>query len=502
VSFFGMNNDFDVVVIGGGIVGSYLAAGLARKGRRVALVERGGDELRRQEQALPSLRCSVRPHLGSVMARNHVLGGNGHYWGGGLIRPTDPGLLQSLGIADAHTGTSQTLAQHFAHVEEQFGMGIPVERIPFPLRDGTDEPQLSEITVLPSRSRNTPQPLFAELRRHSGCEILTGSELLGFSSGGMAMRGRRTASVAIRHQGRSRELATEACVIAAGTIDTNLIVAAHSEPLGATSSSVLGRCLHDHLSLPIASVRLGSNLALKQLLSPRFDRGRITGRRFELQCERGWGARGFLHFTFQFDEVTPYRELKQLMTLRQKRAPLIQQLQALPSLLTAAPALLQIARERMLHRRLHLAPELTVTATLDFETFPHPDNSLTLHGPDAELAWDIREQDEMSYLELLRKAQSVLGDLTQGYGMQVRPIATSADEADAPLHLRRTATDAFHLGGGLAAGCDSGAAVDTNLRLCGTENVYVVSAAVLARPGVVNPTLTLLALADRFVHYN
>ncbi len=209
-----------------------------------------------------------------------------------------------------------------------------------------------------------------------------------------------------------------------------------------------------------------------------------------------------MHFTFQFDEVTPYRELKQLMTLRQKRAPLIQQLQALQSLFTATPALLQIARERMLHRRLHLAQELTVTATLDFETFPHPENSLTLHGPDAELAWDIREQDEMSYLELLRKAQSVLGELIQGYGMQVRPIATLADEADALLHLHRSATDAFHLGGGLAAGCEDGAAVDTNLRLCGTENVYVVSAAVLARPGVVNPTLTLLALADRFVHYH
>ncbi|HTK86849.1 MAG TPA: FAD-dependent oxidoreductase, partial [Nitrospiraceae bacterium] len=66
-----MNSDFDVVVLGGGIVGSAIAAGLAKKGQSVALIERGGQSLSEQVEARPAIKCLKRMHKGCLQARNH-----------------------------------------------------------------------------------------------------------------------------------------------------------------------------------------------------------------------------------------------------------------------------------------------------------------------------------------------------------------------------------------------------------------------------------------------
>jgi len=119
-------------------------------------------------------------------------------------------------------------------------------------------------------------------------------------------------------------------------------------------------------------------------------------------------------------------------------------------------------------------------------------------GDVAELSWDISDEDELSYLELLNKANRLVAELASVYGMEVEPLLGTSREKSID-YLYTTATDAFHLGGGLPAAVDETGVVDGNLLLMGTDNVYVVSSAVLHRSGVVNPTHTLLALADRFV---
>ena len=53
---------------------------------------------------------------------------------------------------------------------------------------------------------------------------------------------------------------------------------------------------------------------------------------------------------------------------------------------------------------------------------------------------------------------------------------------------------AYHLGGGVAVG----RLLDSDLRLHGTENVFVISSAIMQKAGIANPVLTLLALAHRF----
>jgi choline dehydrogenase-like flavoprotein len=56
--------------------------------------------------------------------------------------------------------------------------------------------------------------------------------------------------------------------------------------------------------------------------------------------------------------------------------------------------------------------------------------------------------------------------------------------------------DAYHPVGTCRLGRDANAVVDPDLRLRGTENIYVVSTAVLPTAGSANPTLALLCFAE------
>ena len=56
--------------------------------------------------------------------------------------------------------------------------------------------------------------------------------------------------------------------------------------------------------------------------------------------------------------------------------------------------------------------------------------------------------------------------------------------------------DAYHPVGICRLGIDKGAVVDTDLRVQGTDNLWVLSTGVLPSAGTANPTFTMLCLGD------
>lgn len=496
-----MNQKYDYIVLGGGIVGTAIAVGLAGKGFSVALIERGGPTITTQVQATPTIKCLNRQHTGCFRARNHVLGGNGHFWGGGLIRPPDLSLNGCLGILEHSGAAAISLVSNFSNVEQRLNINLPPARVGFPIDDVLiGDCDLSEIFVLTGMSRNTTVKQLDSFCKFATCKTLVGADVVSFSNMSKGRNGQNIGSIIINQANKNLECAARKFVIATGAVDSNLMVLAHAQGLGIPASDMeLSSHLHDHLSVPIAHVKLSSNRHLKNIVAPHFKDNLVIGHRFELQCAAGWGARGLLHFALQFDELSPYREIKQLLLLRQQRAHLSKFAKVAFPTLAALPNLLMIAWERLFNQRLLLSDDLSVVATLDFESFPHPHNRLQLVGNLAEFEWKITEEDDHSFLELIEKAYRLLAELASKYGLVFEPLSDLSYKSNALDYFHRAATDAYHLGGGLAACGDGRRTVDQNLQLVGTENIFIVSTAVFGRPGVVNPTHTLLALADRFV---
>lgn len=491
---------FDFAIIGGGIVGTYLGRLLARRGRSVALIERGPASLSESVRASPAIICTRRQHAGACQARNHLLGGNGYYWGGGLIRPAHTLFQECVGGEAVSGVTSEDIEASFEAVERELGLHRPPAREAFGLGSGKFAPcDLAEMCVLRGKARNVSLGAIKEIRGTENCEIVSEAELIGFER--RRQNPRVVSSVRILHQGVSREILADKIVISAGTIDSNLLVLAHRGGLGISGLKGLGSRLHDHFSLPLFKITIGASSEFRDLVAPRFEKGMIFGRRFELWSERGWGGRGFLHFQFLFDEISPYREIRKLMLLRQQSAGALKMSKAAVPAIGQAATMLRIAFERYFRDRLYIAGKLSVVATLDFESFPHEENRIQLgDSGDATLEWDVHREDELTFKELSEKSGRLVSELSSSWGISFEPLYDLSDQEAVSTYLREKASDAYHLGGGLRINGDDvdDGVVGQDMGLRGVENVYVISCAVFRRPGAINPTHVLLALADRF----
>lgn len=113
--------------------------------------------------------------------------------------------------------------------------------------------------------------------------------------------------------------------------------------------------------------------------------------------------------------------------------------------------------------------------------------------PRVQLHWDILADDYRSGLDIYTKLVKTLS--TQGIGRgQLRQLN--------PEQLRRNGNAvAHHMGSTRMAAKAEHGVVDRNLRVFGSDNLYVVSSAVFPSFGYSNPTMTIVALAHRLAQH-
>jgi choline dehydrogenase-like flavoprotein len=80
---------YDVCIIGGGVAGIVLATTLARRKRRVLLLEAGGVEYSDRSQQVYAGKIVGHDYLGLDISRLRYLGGSSNHWDG-LCRPLEP----------------------------------------------------------------------------------------------------------------------------------------------------------------------------------------------------------------------------------------------------------------------------------------------------------------------------------------------------------------------------------------------------------------------------
>jgi hypothetical protein len=393
-----------------------------------------------------------------------------------------------LRVPEADTGpvfntptlSAATMAHSYEKVERALGFPHEPQREPW---SGNEGISATQALVLPSSTKHMFAARLAPRLDQITSRFDAHIDSLDCSDGTLHAIGLRAAD------GSTETLRAKQWVVCMGVVDSNLFAQRFSRELFGAPPPALGRYLHDHVSVPLFQVTAKRGGDFLRTFPPSFIGGFLGVRRF----------------AFDFDNVPLYADLKRVLALRQARAGASAMIGAGLSLLRHGPGLMQIGANRFLGKRLHVPPDVPVTAVLDFETFPHVDNRIVLEqasGPArAGMHWNLRKEDFDAFARLVPLADRLMGTLASTHGFEAIE-KYKRTPASLEAHLNLFGKDILHLGGGLAPARESSRAVLAQSHAFPlASNASVISTAVMARASVVNPTHTLLGLAERMASH-
>jgi hypothetical protein len=253
--------------------------------------------------------------------------------------------------------------------------------------------------------------------------------------------------------------------------------------------------------LPIARLQWKRGAGLEWLYPPTFRDGYIQGGRVEFEATLPGGTHaGFVHLQAAYDLIEPYATIKAWMNARQEGRSWREQVRFVARLLRDAPRMARIGYDRLFHRRLFVPDGMELTVVMDFESCASPRNRLTFENGEHRLYWDVRDEDVAAFAVLRTQGLALIQRWARECRLDLRVLAVGEDIDTQGAYLRSHATDAYHLGGGLALNRDPREGLlAPDLRFHRLRNWAVISTAAFSRPGIANPVETLLAMCEEYV---
>jgi choline dehydrogenase-like flavoprotein len=294
--------------------------------------------------------------------------------------------------------------------------------------------------------------------------------------------------------GRSVCVSAKSFVIAAGAVESARILLEIDRSTGEqllSRSASLGHYLSDHLSCAIADVHPEDRQQAARLFGPIFSNGRMRSFRFIEPSIDPLVPRHFTHFIFDLDNAG-FRLAKSLLSSLQTRV--------LPDLRISSAIegindLARLAYNRFITSRLYIPPYTAAHFQMDIEQAPNLTNRVHLGDktdrfgrPVAIVHWQVNEIDYKNIDLLSQRLLKKWPDRSRGFPRLV-PINDIGNTQPKPY-------DVYHPVGTCRMGADKEATVDLELRVRGTQNLYVLSTGVFPSAGTANPTFSMLCLGD------
>jgi choline dehydrogenase-like flavoprotein len=497
----------DVCVIGAGAAGIYLATQLVQRGRSVVLIEAGPKTGVDAATVGFDAIFGRDSYPGATSGRFFGMGGSTTRWGGLLIPHSQ-----------ADRREPDPFAAAWSHI-----LGVVREEAPSVLRNlgyqgGVDFESFAERTLgqtarkladsglsvksglyLPFRRKNLVSLLKQVKDRGAGLRVFFNAVAKEWDIQPGSHRAARISQLkVVARNGHSLRVRAGQFALCAGAIESSRILlemrAAYSQPVlrpGARPGCYLG----DHLSLPIADVAADSRDQTVRLFAPRFSRGWMRGFRFLETGAPPGTPRAFTHFIFE--NRSPGFELAKTLlgALQQRRLPPV----GAGDLIGGVGDLLHLAYGRLVESRLFIPPGTEAHLQLDMEQLPVRENRVSLSDRQDDYGrrivrvdWAISEQDIAA---LAASAQHLLA-LWPGAKAGL-PALTPRPIVRADGHAIEKPYDAYHPVGTCRMGEDKEAVVDSNLKVWGLDNLWLLSTGVLPSAGSANPTFTMLCLGAR-----
>jgi choline dehydrogenase-like flavoprotein len=497
-----------VIIVGAGAVGLTMAVDLARSGRRVLLLEAGPQYMTKHSQSfIETATWEGFPLIGLHLGRVRALGGTTIFWGGQLV-PMEPAVFQQRPwIADCVWPISEAeLAPNYQKAFDLLGMKSQI---------GDDREIWRRLKVRPPENsaeielfftRWTPEPNFARLYEDDINKNLDLGVVVEAQVVALDIKGDTITGVKVKAStGRELTFTAPAVVLANGTVE---IVRLLQLPLDDGRTPVwsanpwLGKAFLDHVDCYAGHVQPIDKARFHEI----FDNAYLDGIKYSPKLRLGVDAQmrhrmasiaGHFLFNSSMAEHLAFAKMFLKSLLRGRMDVNISAVprELLSTIRIALPMVHRYLRYRRMYNladkgiQLRLTAEQRPIATSRISLTPEKD---ALGIPCVKVHWSV---DDEEIATLAR-----FGELLAAY------LATNGlakIELDPRLKARDTSflkdiDDANHQMGGARMGkSPSDGVVDSDLRVFGTQNVYVAGAAVYPTTGFPNPTFAAIALGLR-----
>jgi choline dehydrogenase-like flavoprotein len=497
------------VIVGTGAVGLYAARELSKRGHDVVVIESGGMVL---DSFAPESYSSVGlPHDGIRLGRSRSLGGTTNLWGGQLVefQRVDFGGRDWLPHSKWPVKYEE-IAAYYRRTYENLGIsGETLDDLQIFKRVSGSKPLFENgLEIFLTRWLKTPSfaVLFAkEIQSSINLSVLINHTVTGFAGS----NGRITAIRALDGDGNEHLIKGDRFILAAGTIEScRLLLHGAATPgwdCPWKDNPNIGAYFQDHLVGKIASVH-------------PLDRRRF----FDVFCNLVWSGQKYqpkvrltnetlesirilnIHGTFCFESSVA----ENLVFLKQflKAAITSRKISGVgdlfSNLMACSRHLLPLMWKYVVENRIFVPSTSRITLGIQGEQAPLRESRITIDSsvtdrsglPKVILDWRTGNEELASIREFAVRCDLAL----RAAGLARLQIAE--DLMDSQPRFLSTLRDNYHQAGGARmAESESDGVVDRNLRVFGTNNLYVAGAATFRTTSNANTTFTALAFVTRLI---
>ncbi|MGI4853744.1 MAG: GMC oxidoreductase [Janthinobacterium lividum] len=501
------SNSFDVCVVGAGAAGIVLAVELLRAGKRVVLLESGGDQLEAATQDLYRSDVVGQRHTGVHDGRFRTWGGTTTRWGGQVLE------LEPIDFARREWIAGNGWPIDKAKLQSGYDTAIRLEGLTNAVpgdaalweRTGSEVPNLGT-GLEPYFTRWCPQPNFALLH---GETLLSDTNLTVILHANLlhlhVNEGRQRVQEAVFQSlnGHSMRIFAREFVLTIGTIETSRLLLNLADAQGArwNPNGLVGCHFQDHVDCEVGAVQPMD----KKRFAAAFTNVLLDGFKYHPKfrltaAEQGrlgvLNVAGTIVFKDSTEEITGAVKATGRRLLRRAwgeidRAQIV-------NLLKHLPLLLQQTWSYAVRHRVYNSPATALALRVHCEQQPDSASRIRLSDDrDALGMRRVRLDWQISALELrtIRTFAEEAARALEVNGLAMVHIVNDLQD-DAALRLRCD-DGLHHIGGAVMSSDPKRGVVDTDLRLHGVPNLSLCSAAVFPTGGYSNPTHTVLALAVR-----
>jgi len=454
----------EVCIAGAGPAGIVLALELARRGRRVLLLEGGGTDTPGDAQSVYEGETSGRPYplLGS---RLRWLGGTSNHWGG-WVKPLDDVDFEDkshfplpgwpIGLAELRPWYSSA-AQWCELDSDEFD--------PAALRADTQDrllPLPADTGFVHRLFRFSPPTRFGlryrdDLQQAQGIDCRVNLNAVGLEQGDDCVR----ALIARTLDGRECRIRASKFVLAMGGIE-NARFLLNQDHVPGNQGMLVGRCFMDHYGFTPGALLADADLAYERGALPGPDVMVVMGPNPELVRDAGLRNSCLMLRVDGPDELLG------------------------PDYWSAVP--------------LGGAPGAMQRIGMINEPLPHPDSRIELSDQRdalglrrARLHWHLPAEEFAPVIELFRRWAD--GISAAGFG-RVRTLRSDPPALDAHVGIGY-----HHMGTTRMSAMPEFGVTEPNGRCWDCENLYIAGSSLFPHVGYSNPTLTIVALAARLAEH-